>query len=83
MKKFNTSERVTIGMDISDRSCHVVALYEEDGEIAWEGKLTTRGAALQKFFSQVGPASRSCPWKRVLIRGGFGDYYPAWVMKCG
>ena len=57
MKKFNTSERVTIGMDISDRSCHVVALYEEDGEIAWEGKLTTRGAALQKFFSQVG-ASR-------------------------
>ena len=53
MKKFNTRERVTIGMDISDRSCHVVALYEEDGEIAWEGKLTTRGAALQKFFSQV------------------------------
>ena len=41
MKKFNTRERVTIGMDISDRSCHVVALYEEDGEIAWEGKLTT------------------------------------------
>ncbi len=53
MSKLNTSEMVTIGIDISDRSCHVVALRQEDGEEVWERKVATRAAALQKCFSQV------------------------------
>jgi len=57
MQKFNTVERVTVGMDISDRSCHVVALGKEDGEVVWENQVATRGAALQKCFSQI-PSSR-------------------------
>lgn len=56
MQEFNTVERVTVGMDISDRSCHVVALCQEDGEVVWEHKVATRGAALQKCFSQVPPS---------------------------
>ena len=42
-----------MGMDISDRSCHVIALSQEDGELVWEQKVATRAAALQKFFSPV------------------------------
>ena len=53
MKKYHSDARVTIGIDISDRSCQVVALSQEDGELVWEQKVATRAAALQKFFSPV------------------------------
>ena len=53
MKKYHRDGMVTMGMDISDRSCHVIALSQEDGELVWEQKVATRAAALQKFFSPV------------------------------
>ena len=71
MHKFNTGGMVTIGMDISDRSCHLVALYQEDGEIAWEAKLTTRAPALQKFFSEVSAS-------RIALEAG---PHSAWISR--
>ena len=71
MHKFNTGGMVTIGMDISDRSCQLVALYQEDGEIAWEAKLTTRAPALQKFFSEVSAS-------RIALEAG---PHSAWISR--
>ncbi len=53
MKKYHRDEMVTIGIDISDRSCQVVALAQEDGEVLWEQKVATRAAALQKLFGEL------------------------------
>ncbi len=71
MNKFNTGGMVTIGMDISDRSCQLVALYQEDGEMAWEAKLTTRAPALQKFFSEMSAS-------RIALEAG---PHSAWISR--
>ena len=53
MNKFNTGGMVTIGIDISDRSCHMIALAQEDGEVMWEHKVATRAPALQRVFGEL------------------------------
>lgn len=55
MKKFiGKLSGLTMGLDVGDRTSYAVVL-DSKGEIAWEGKLTTRPSALQKQLSGLDP----------------------------
>ena len=75
MKKYHRDGMVTMGMDISDRSCHVIALSQEDGELverteAREATLGTESSDSRRSLAEVFLSSGGQPY-----RAGSGDSF--------
>jgi transposase len=74
MKDATTSEKtkLTVGLDLGDRSCQVCVL-DEGGEVCEEGRVATRAAALRRRFSTAEPvrvvleAGTHSPWVSRLL----------------
>lgn len=70
MKSIESTERMTVGLDLGDRRCHLV-LLGADGEILEEGRLTMGRETLRKRFVALEPA-------RVVLEVGT---HSAWVSR--
>ena len=73
VKKKGTQERVTIGMDLGDKTSRYCMLGQE-GEILQEGQVTTTKAGMLEKFGSLGPAriaievGTHSPWVSRLLR---------------
>src|SRR5215469_2881520 len=73
VKNKGTKERVTIGMDLGDKTSRYCVLSHE-GEILREGQVTTTKAGMVEAFGSLGPAriaievGTHSPWVSRLLR---------------
>ena len=73
VKNKGTKERVTIGMDLGDKTSRYCMLSHE-GEILREGQVTTTKAGMVEAFGALGPAriaievGTDSPWVSGLLR---------------
>lgn len=73
MEKCTSAEpQVTVGLDISDKSCHMIAL-DQHGEIVEEARMRTSPPALRRRFDSMGRArialevGTHSPWVSRLL----------------
>lgn len=57
VKSIESTDRMTVGLDLGDRRCHFVVL-SSGGEVVEEGRLATRPGTLRARFAALGEAAR-------------------------
>ena len=82
VKKKGIQERVTIGMDLGDKTSRYCILSHE-GEILREGQVPTTKTGMAEAFGSLGPAriaievGTHSPWVSRLLRGwGMSSSWP-------